>query len=84
MKASIYQTNCLCVVCTRQFVCAHYDEVTVKRRILIKTHKDKPPSLRQQPINVVPQNDPFTFKISRTELFMTKFIVQNNLSIAVL
>ena len=50
---------------------------------MTKTHKAKASSLRQQPtLNFVPQNDKLTFKISRAEVLMTNFIVENNLPIA--
>jgi hypothetical protein len=73
------------VVCFQEFSCAHQGEADIKRHTLTKTHKDKPSSLRQQPtINVVPQNNTLTIQISREEVLMTNFIVENNLPIAVL
>ena len=64
---------------------AHQDEAAIKRRILTKTHKDKHSPLRQQPtINIVPQNDPLTFKTSRAEVLVTNFIDENHFPIAVL
>ena len=85
MKASSSQTNFLRVVCSRKFSCAHQGEADIKGHTLTKTHKDKPRSLRQQTtINVVPQNDPLTFKISRAEVLITNFIVESNLPIPVL
>jgi hypothetical protein len=35
----------LCVVCSREFSCAHQGEADIKRHILTKTHKDKSSSL---------------------------------------
>jgi hypothetical protein len=85
VKTPSSQANFLCVVCSQEFSCAHQGEADIKRHILTKAHTDKPRSLRQQTtINVVPQNDPLTFKIFRAKVLMTNFIVENNLPIAVL
>ena len=79
MKAKNSYTNCLCVVCSREFSYVHQGEDDVKRHILTITHK------RQSFVTLyfVPQNDPYTFKTSRAEVLMINFIVENNLSIAV-
>ena len=71
------------MVLSREFSYAHQSEADIKQHILTKTHKAKASSLRQQPtLNFVPQNDKLTFKISRAEVLMTNFIVENNLPIA--
>ena len=48
VKAWSSQTNFSCVVCFREFSCAHQGEADVKRHILTTTHKDKASSLRKQ------------------------------------
>jgi hAT family C-terminal dimerisation region len=84
VKPGKTQGHFYCTVCCKDVSCSHQAETDVSRHVAGKGHTGKMASLQKQPtINFRPANDPLTYKVSRAEVLMTNFIVENNLPIAV-